>query len=441
MELTELIAAAPWRETSTYRETWPHEYVVIKKDKQEDLLKAVCKRISAGEGVDGRFFPLKNKYLFIGDYKYWLLPPCDEIDLDNIASDEKDYVLNRALLYRDRRDFLIKDGDDGRRNKELDWIFGIAPSEYYTGDEVPVKQVWMNEAKDLTPWLAKNLPSLGDSLGMKLELVQEEAAVGRYRVDILAEDAINGVLVVIENQLEWTNHSHLGQLLTYAGWHDAQTLIWVAPTFYEEHRAALDWVNRWTPEVIQVFGVEQHATKIGDSDAVVEFVPVVFPANWSRSDGSRPTPAKIQSVALREFFQPLVDDLRLAGFTDRQKASASRYQPFPSGVTGMTYYASLETDSRCWVYIPGVTANLNSLREVECEEEIKGELDLSDGTRFNWRVDRSGSLGVYRKGSLYDSEEELDEIRQWMLHYLIKFKKVFNPRMKKIIAESEITES
>ena len=119
---------------------------------------------------------------------------------------------------------------------------------------VPVKQVWLHEAHDFTPWLAKNLPLLGDALGMKLELVQEEAAVGRYNVDILAEDAINGVLVVIENQLEWTNHSHLGQLLTYAGWHDAQTLIWVAPTFYEEHRAALDWLNRWTPEVIQVFG-------------------------------------------------------------------------------------------------------------------------------------------------------------------------------------------
>ena len=131
MELTELIAQAPWREASTYRETWPHEYVVIKKDGQQDLLDAVCKRICAGEGVDGRFFPLKNKYLFIGDYKYWLLPPCDEIDLNNIDSDEKDYVLNRALLYRDRRDFLIKEGDDGRRNADIDGVFGINPSEYY----------------------------------------------------------------------------------------------------------------------------------------------------------------------------------------------------------------------------------------------------------------------------------------------------------------------
>ena len=130
MELTELIAQAPWREASTYRDTWPHEYVVIKKDKQEQLLAEVCKRFCAGEGVDGRFFRMKNKYLFIGDYKYWLMTPCTKIDLK-----KDDYVLNRAPIYRDRRDFLIRDGDNGRRNADIDDIFSITPSEYYrTGD-------------------------------------------------------------------------------------------------------------------------------------------------------------------------------------------------------------------------------------------------------------------------------------------------------------------
>ena len=435
MELVELITQAPWREAVTYRDTWPHEYVVIKKDKQQELLAAVCKRLCAGEGVDGKFFRMKNKYLFIGDYKYWLIPSCDEIDLDNIVSDEDDYILNRALLYRDRRDFLIRDGDNGRRDKELDWRFNISPSRYYTGDEVPVKQVWMNEAHDFTPWLAKNLSSLGDALGLKLELVQEEAAVGRYFVDILAEDTINGVLVVIENQLEWTDHDHLGKVLTYAGWHDSNTLIWVAPTFYEEHRSALDWLNRWTPEVIQVFGVEVHTTKVGDLDAAVEFVPVVFPTTWSKTDENRPSPAKIQSVALREFFQPLVDDWRNAGLTDKKKAASVRYHPFPSGVSGLTYYASLENDGKAWVYIPGGTANLDELRKVECRQRIENELDMSEDTRINWRVSGSGSLGVYRKGSLDDSEEDLEEIRKWMFEYLLKFKKVFNPRIEAIQGE------
>ena len=126
MGLVELIDQTPWREAVTYRDTWPHEYVVIKKDQHEELFDAVCKRFCAGEGVDGKFFSMKNKYLFIGDYKYWLMTPCTEIDLD-----KDDYVLNRALIYRDRRDFLIMDGDNGKRDSEIDGIFSITPIDYY----------------------------------------------------------------------------------------------------------------------------------------------------------------------------------------------------------------------------------------------------------------------------------------------------------------------
>ena len=122
--IVELIESAPWREAVTYRRTWPHEYVVVKKDGQEDLFTEVCRRFCAGEGVDGRFFRMKNRYLFIGDYKYWLMTPCHKIDLE-----KDDYVLNRALIYRDRRDFLIRDGDNGRRNNEIDGLFGITTDE------------------------------------------------------------------------------------------------------------------------------------------------------------------------------------------------------------------------------------------------------------------------------------------------------------------------
>ncbi|MYE55310.1 MAG: hypothetical protein F4X34_08985, partial [Chloroflexi bacterium] len=105
MGLLELIGRAPWREAVTFRESWPHEYVVIKRDGQEELFAAICKRFCAGEGVAGRFFSRENKYLFVGDYKYWFMTPCAEIDLDKVSADKDDYVLNRALIYRDRRDF------------------------------------------------------------------------------------------------------------------------------------------------------------------------------------------------------------------------------------------------------------------------------------------------------------------------------------------------
>ena len=108
--IMKLIANAPWREAVTYRNTWPHEYVVVKKDGQEQLLAAFCERIGGGEGVECRFFHQTRRYLFLDDYKYWIMVECSDVDLD--AEDE---VLNRARLYRDRRDFVIQEGDTGRR--------------------------------------------------------------------------------------------------------------------------------------------------------------------------------------------------------------------------------------------------------------------------------------------------------------------------------------
>ena len=108
MDIMDLIARAPWREAVTYRDTWPHEYVVVKKDGQQELLAAFCERIARGEGVECSFFHQRRPYLFLGGYKYWTMTECGEIDLD-----EEDDVLNRAPLYRDRRDFVIAPGDTG----------------------------------------------------------------------------------------------------------------------------------------------------------------------------------------------------------------------------------------------------------------------------------------------------------------------------------------
>ncbi len=108
--LPKLIAAAPWREATTYRNTWPHEYVLIRKDKQQALLEAFCERIRNGEGIDGRFFRKSFTYLFIGEYKYWTYTSCMKIDPD---STEHEFILNRARLYWDRRDFIVKSGDNG----------------------------------------------------------------------------------------------------------------------------------------------------------------------------------------------------------------------------------------------------------------------------------------------------------------------------------------
>ena len=111
-EIMALIASAPWREAVTYRETWPHEYVVVRRDSQQALLAAFCARIARGEGVECRFYGRTRGYLFLGEHKYWTMTDCADMDLE-----ADDYVLNRALLYRDRRDFVVRASDTGAREE------------------------------------------------------------------------------------------------------------------------------------------------------------------------------------------------------------------------------------------------------------------------------------------------------------------------------------
>ena len=108
MKLTDLISAAPWREAITYRDTWPHEYVLLRKDAQDELFDAIRERFRNGEGVACRFFRMDNTYLFLGNHKYWLMSHWDALDPN------EEHALNRAPLYRDRRDFVIQPGDTGR---------------------------------------------------------------------------------------------------------------------------------------------------------------------------------------------------------------------------------------------------------------------------------------------------------------------------------------
>ena len=108
LKLTDLIGRVSWREAVTYRDTWLHEYVLSEGDKQQELLAAICERFHAGEGVACRFFTMNNTYLFIEDHKYWLMTHWDDLDPG------VNYVINRARLYRDRRDFVIQPGDTGK---------------------------------------------------------------------------------------------------------------------------------------------------------------------------------------------------------------------------------------------------------------------------------------------------------------------------------------
>lgn len=148
-----------------------------------------------------------------------------------------------------------------------------------------LRSIWASEPADFTPWLAQenNLKLLGDSIGIELELEAQEKDVGPFRADILCKDTTSDNWVLIENQLEKTDHTHLGQLMTYAAGLKAVTIVWIAERFTEEHRAALDWINEITDDRFAFFGLEIEAWRIGDSLIAPKFNIVCKPNDWAKT--------------------------------------------------------------------------------------------------------------------------------------------------------------
>jgi len=128
-----------------------------------------------------------------------------------------------------------------------------------------LKSVWHNEAVNFTPWLQENIGLLSQALGLDIQSVNREVAIGRYSADLVGEEPQSGRPVIIENQLEKTDHSHLGQLLTYAAGKNGGIIIWVASHIVQEHRNALEWLNNATKGNIDFYGVELELLRIGDS--------------------------------------------------------------------------------------------------------------------------------------------------------------------------------
>jgi hypothetical protein len=154
---------------------------------------------------------------------------------------------------------------------------------------IDIRKVWGSEANDFTPWLAENanIALLAQTMGLDLEVRAQEKRVGPFRADILCKDLRTDSSVLIENQLERSDHLHLGQLLTYASGLDAATIIWLAPKFCDEHCAALQWLNRITDERFNFFAVQVEVWSISGSLPAPKFTIISAPKDWKR------TPRKI----------------------------------------------------------------------------------------------------------------------------------------------------
>jgi len=169
---------------------------------------------------------------------------------------------------------------------------------------VPIREVWQSESADFTPWLARpdNIELLGDTLGLDLEVEAQEKQVGPFRADILCRGTVKDagsppMQVLIENQLERTDHTHLGQLVTYAAGLDAVVIVWIAERFQEEHRAALDWLNELGNERLRCFGLEIEGWRIGDSPIAPKFNVISQPNDWARSVAASAEAIALESLS------------------------------------------------------------------------------------------------------------------------------------------------
>lgn len=311
-------------------------------------------------------------------------------------------------------------------------------------EQVDLRKVWPHEAQDFTPWLADNLDKLGEALGLDLELQSAEAAVGPFSLDLLAHDLGSNRSVIIENQLEITNHDHLGKLLTYAAGYDAYAVVWLTREFRDEHRQALDWLNQRTGEDSAFFGVVVEAWRIDGSRPAPHFRLVAMPNDWQkqavnvhRGDSSTGNVSE-RRERYRTFFQSLVDTMREQHrFTNARKAQPQSWTEFRTGFSGFRYNPSFAQGhkARVELYVDCGERELNKQRFdrlIALKEGIESALTGSlEWERLEQR--RACRISAVRDGSIDDDPETLEELQDWMVDRLLAFKRVFTPHLQELV--------
>jgi hypothetical protein len=313
---------------------------------------------------------------------------------------------------------------------------------------VAPREVWLNEAYDFTPWLAKNLSLLGSALGMDLELVRVESAVGSYSCDIEAVESGTGRRVVIENQLEQTDHNHLGQLLTYAAGLDAAVVIWISTKVRDEHREAIDFLNRHTRDGLDFFAIALELVRIGDSQPAPIFRLAASPNAWAKSaSAAANVPTSDRMIAYQAFFQPLMDELRETHFfTNAKAAQPQSWYAFSSGTTGVTYVVTFTSKSelRAELYID-VGSVVRNKAIFDHYVARQAEIEASVGAYMNWdRLDgkRASRISVVLAGkTIEDAAKESASMRQWAIVQLLALKRAFGPSLKEVVQMTAQLES
>jgi len=299
-------------------------------------------------------------------------------------------------------------------------------------NKVELREVWAHEAHNFTKWLAEpeNLELLSDEIGIGLELVQVEANVGQYNVDILAREENTSKKIIIENQLETTNHSHLGQLITYAAGLEAEYIIWLVREAREEHQQAVDWLNEHTDDKLNFFLVVVEAWQIGGSDAAVKFSVVSRPNDWKKTvmeagvDGEQTETKTLQFEfwqKLREFAPLNFPELKL------RKPRAQHWYDISIGRSDchvcLTVYLG-EDKVGCELYI-GNSKELFA-QFLQKKDEIEKSLGL--GGKLDWQELPGRKASRIRTFATFDlaDEKNWEKTFQWLGQTAVAFRKTFS---------------
>lgn len=295
--------------------------------------------------------------------------------------------------------------------------------------KIELREGWKHEASDFTQWLAQeeNLRLLSDEIGFDIKLIQTEARIGSFNVDILAEEENTDNKIIIENQLEITDHDHLGKIITYASGYDARIIVWVVKDVREEHRQAIDWLNENTNEEIGFYLLKIELWKIADSPLAPKFEVISKPNDWAKVvkgsvESSELTETKIKQL---QFW----DELKSYG---RKNNSRLRFQKsYPQHWTNISIGSSechlaLTINSRddlfaCEIYISDNKELYHKL--FASKDQIEAELDQ----KLEWMElpeKKASRIKLSIPGD-FENEAQWEKYFEWMVTMAEKFQAIF----------------
>lgn len=280
---------------------------------------------------------------------------------------------------------------------------------------VPPRDVWPHEAHDFTPWLLSNVDVLSDLLGMDLVLEAAEHPVGGFSLDLIGKDQTTNATVIVENQLEQSDHTHLGQILTYAAGTDPTTIVWVATSFRPEHRAAIDWLNERTDEDTRFFGVVIEVVRIGDSAPAPAFKLVAQPNDWGKHVKAAATAQSGELSEKARLYWDFWSEFREAvlaeypAWTRSAGSTKSSWFGMSAGVANVNWIFTFQ-GNRVGVQLEFVhadpTVNVRRLESLERRREV---LEAAYGADISWEPCEGRKLtriGVYgAPADVADSEQ------------------------------------